>query len=318
MRIVVTGANGFVGQHLVTELEKRGIRPVRWVFGAADGLSTGAGSTRQLDLRDVSQVGEALRADAPERVVHLAARADVGASFSALEPVWRLNVLATMGLAAALREYNSAAGLVFASSGDSYGATFVDHQPVQEEHPLRPLNPYSASKAAAEVGLEQLRTSGGLALRIIRSFNCAGPGQASGFVVSDFARQVAEIKTGQGEAKISVGNLEAKRDFLDVRDAARGYADVAMLPAETFSGPPVNLCSGKSRSIQSVLDGLLALADQPIAIEVDPERLRPSDIPVAQGSYSRLHSLCGWQPERPFDQTLRDALADWLARSSAG
>ncbi len=315
MRIVVTGANGFVGRHLVEVLQSRGADVWRWVYGGDTAQLDG--NTRQVDLRDAESVRQALALDRPERVVHLAARADVGASFATMEATWRINVLATMLLAGAMTESKQVPGMVFAASGDAYGETFNQHQPVSEEHPLKPLNPYSASKAAAEIGLEQLRVTDKMPVRVVRSFNCAGPGQAQGFVVSDFARQVARIVSGSQEPVIRVGNLSAKRDFLDVRDAAEAYADIAMLDESSFSGPPLNLCSGTSRSIRSVLDGLLSLSGCDIQVETDQARLRPSDIPLASGDNHRLRSLCGWAPKRPFEQTLRDALHDWRERSQA-
>lgn len=312
MSIVVTGADGFVGRHLAETLHRQGTAFVAWTLHGAS--VAGARSQRSVDLTDVAAIGAALEEDQPTRLVHLAALSDVGASVTSASRVWAVNTLATVNLAAQMGRVVPQCGLVFASSGDAYGATFNQHRPVDESHPLQPLNPYAASKAAAELALEQYQRSAGLPLLRVRSFNCAGPGQRTGFVVSDFAAQIAAAEAGQHPAVLKVGNLNASRDFIDVRDAAEAYAMLLKLPLDAFSGQALNLCSGDSRTVRSILDRMLALAGVPINVETDAARLRPSDVPIALGSPRAMTDLTGWTERRGFDQTLADTLDDWRQR----
>jgi len=199
--------------------------------------------------------------------------------------------------------------IVIACSSEEYGLIFKNELPVKETNPLRPLSPYAVSKIAQEKLALQYHYSYGLKTVLTRFFNTEGPRRGQEFVTSNFAKQIAEIEKGKREPIIYVGNLETKRDFNDVRDMVRAY----WLASEKCKfGEPYNVCSGKARSIRSVLNLLLGLSKvKNIKVKQDPERLRPSDVPILQGDSSKFRKQTGWKPKIPFEKTMEDLLNYW-------
>jgi GDP-4-dehydro-6-deoxy-D-mannose reductase len=290
----VTGGGGFAGPHLLALLPE----------AEAPGRS-------QLDLLDVDAVAAFMRSVRPEAVFHLAARASVGRSWEEPAETLRANLEMTLNVLEAVRREAPEAAVLLAGSGEIYGAP--ERLPVTEEAPLRPQNPYAVSKAACDLLGGQYADAHGLRVVRTRSFNHAGPGQSEEYVVGTLTRQVAEAElAGRGEVVLRVGNLDAARDFTDVRDVVRAYAALVGLPAGAY-----NVCSGRSVSVKELVDLLGRVARIEVRAEVDPERVRVHEVPEIRGSASRLETATRWRPEIPLERTLADALADWRERLAA-
>jgi GDP-4-dehydro-6-deoxy-D-mannose reductase len=290
----VTGAGGFAGPHLLALLPE-----------------AEAPDRSQLDLLDAAAVAAFMRSVQPEAIFHLAAQASVGRSWEEPAETLRANLEMTLNVLEAVRREAPEAPILLAGSGEIYGAP--ERLPVTEEAPLRPQNPYAVSKAASDLLGGQYADAHGLRVVRTRSFNHAGPGQSEEYVVGTLTRQVAEAElAGWEEVVLRVGNLEAARDFTDVRDVVRAYVALVGLPAG-----PYNVCSGRSVSVQELVDLLGRVASVEVRAEVDPERVRAHEVPEIRGSASRLESATGWRPEIPLVQTLADALAAWRERLAA-
>ena len=289
MRVFVTGATGFVGRHLVATLLARG----HAVAGSGH-LAAGAADDRAgwpdevelhlLDLGERAALARAIGDFAPDRVIHLAGLAHVGASWKEMAEYFRVNVLGTE----AVLEAAGAASVVLASSAEVYGAVPEDEQPIAEDRPVAPASPYALTKAAAE---RLVVRAGGV---VARPFNMIGPGQSATFALAAFARQLANIAAGRQEPVLAVGNLDARRDFLHVDD---GAAALALLAERGEAGAAYNIASGEARSIREALDELIAESGLAVEIGLDERFLRPADIPLLRGSAARLRGL-GWRPER--------------------
>jgi GDP-4-dehydro-6-deoxy-D-mannose reductase len=311
VRVLVTGASGFVGRHLCAALPAAGHETVA-VGGPRD-----AAPYLVLDLADTAGIREILEQTRPEAIIHLAGQAFVPVSLR--EPLATLDVNAggTARLLEGVRALRDAGGgpvrTLIVSSAEVYGIHRPERMPLDESTPLRPANPYAASKAAAEaIGLAWGR-SYELDVVVARPFNHIGPGQDRRFAFASFAHQLAAIAAG-GPALLQVGNLTAERDFLDVRDVAEAY--IALL-AYGKVGEVYNICSGRSVRIQEVLRQLITIARVPVEVREDPERMRPSDLPVLVGYASKLRAATGWEPRFTLAQTLRDVYADARARLAA-
>ena len=297
MRVLVTGADGFAGRHLMARL--------------ADGFEPVAS---RADLTDRDALDAEIAAVRPDGCVHLAAIAAVPEAARDPDAAWRVNLHGTLDLGRAIMRHAPGCRLVFASSADVYGASFLSGLPLDETAVLAPANAYAATKAAADLALGAMARDGLRVVRV-RAFNHTGPGQADAFVVPAFARQAARIAQGLQEPGMRVGDLSARRDFLDVRDVCRAYA--ACLLADWEPGAIVNVASGIQRRVGDVLDALLAMAGVQARLETDPARLRASDIPIAVGDSGLAARLLDWRPAIAWDTTLRDVLDDWTARARA-
>jgi GDP-4-dehydro-6-deoxy-D-mannose reductase len=300
-RILVTGAAGFVGTHLLPVLAR--MMPEATVTGD------------RFELRDRIALRAAVRAARPDACVHLAAVSAVPAAQSDPGTAWAVNLQGTLDLAAALQDEAPGCTLLFASTADAYGRSFQRGVPLDESAALAPMNTYAATKAAADLALGAMAAQG---LRVIRMrpFNHTGPGQSGAFVVAAFARQVARIAAGRQPPVLQVGALDSQRDFLDVRDVCAAYA-LCLARDETIpSGAILNIASGIPRRVGDVLESLVALAGVTARIEVDPTRLRPSEIPVASGNADAARALLDWAPRIAWETTLADVLEDWRGRVS--
>jgi GDP-4-dehydro-6-deoxy-D-mannose reductase len=309
VRVLVTGAEGFVGGHLLRTLARDGDHDVvagSWSGALPDGDA--AGSARdveivRIDITSDESVHAIVREHRPEWVFHLAAQSSVGRSFDDPAGTWEVNATGTLRLAEALRTAGGARLLVI-SSAEVYGTVPPEAQPITEEAPLRPATPYGASKGAAELAALQAAAEGGVEVVVARSFNHAGPGQDERFVFPSMARQLVRIRRGAAEPTLWVGNLSVRRDFLDVRDVVGAYL---LLMKEAPSGGIYNVCSGEARSLQDMVQRLIELSGTRAKLEVDPARFRPVDIPVLFGDPAKLKRL-GWEPEIGLERTLRDLL----------
>jgi GDP-4-dehydro-6-deoxy-D-mannose reductase len=313
-RILVTGASGFVGRALTPALVA--------AFPQATIRATGATlpilgldpcvETVAAPLEDEAGLRAALH-PAPDLIIHLAARASVAASAHAAYDTMAVNLGGTMRLAEAVRQHAPGAAFIFASTAEVYGATFLNG-PARESDPAQPRSPYARSKAACELALTDM-LGDQHAVTILRLFNHTGPGQDERFVVPGFAAQIARAERGAGPAEIQVGNLSAARDFLDIRDVVAAYILVAQETGQARPGMETfNVCSGGATPVQQVLDGLVSQARIPLRITEDPSRLRPSDIPLAQGDPSRFNERFDWRRRYTLPDTLTTVLHYWRAQ----
>jgi GDP-4-dehydro-6-deoxy-D-mannose reductase len=301
--VLVTGADGFVGAHLVTVLRGRGDQ--------VDACS-GPGGPRELDVTARSAVDDRIRETRPEAVIHLAGVSSVARSHENPATTVAVNVLGAATLLEAVRRHVPKARVLLVGSGEVYGAV-PKGEPAGESHPVRPLSPYAASKLAAEVLGRQMFDSYGLQIILARPFNHLGRGQASGFVVPSLAQQLLSVAAGHIAPVISVGDLSPVRDFSHVLDVIDGYL---LLLAAGTPGETYNLCSGVGRSIRDLLDELQRILGTEAEVRVDPERLRPVEIPWLVGDPGRAEAL-GWRRRRGVQAALVE-LIDSLrgARSS--
>ena len=302
-RILVTGAGGFVGRHLPPALAER--------LPGAEAIPARA------DLADPAAVEAEVRRVRPDGCVHLAAVSAVGAAREDPNRAWRVNLGGTLALARAILAHAPACLLVFASSADSYGGSFRAGCALDEGAPLAPLNAYAATKAAADLALGALVPEVLRCVRV-RAFNHTGPGQAPAFAVPAFARQAARIAAGLQPPVLQVGNLDPRRDFLDVRDVCAAYALCLARGDALPPGAILNIASGEPRRIGDVLDAVLREAGIEARVEASADRLRPSDVPVARGDAGLARRLLGWTPMIPWAETLRSVVADWRERVAAG
>jgi GDP-4-dehydro-6-deoxy-D-mannose reductase len=239
-------------------------------------------------------------------VFHLAAVTFVPEAMRDPSQVERVNVAGTKHLLTHAAAANESVRFMNVGSSDAYGVP--QFTPITEEHPFEPINPYGTSKAAADEYCGSIYQSDGVDVVRLRPFNHSGPGQSDRFVLSSFARQIAEIESGKREPMLRVGDLSPKRDFLHVSDVIRAYVLAA---DKGNSGAAYNICSGKARRIQDALDVMSEHSRTPFEVTVDPERLRPVDVPTIEGSHARLTTDTGWTPEISFETLITDLLDYW-------
>ncbi|GIM95413.1 GDP-mannose 4,6-dehydratase [Paractinoplanes toevensis] len=305
MTALVTGATGFAGAHLMAALRQAGEAEAYGtsLSGSADG------HIRQTDLTDYDAVVALLDELRPETIFHLAAFASPALSFK--EPV----VAVTSTLAMQINLFQACLALrikpriVVVSSGQIYGMTDAARLPLDESTPLDLPSPYAVAKVGQE-NLVSMYAKLGVESVIARPFNHIGPGQQPGYLVADLTKQIAELERDGGEV-LRVGNLSSKRDFTDVRDVVRAYI---LLAAKGTVGEVYNVCTGRSRSGQEILDLLLTASEARIRTEPDPARMRPADVPDLRGDATKIRLDTGWVPEIPIEQTLSDTLAYWRAQ----
>ena len=307
-RILVTGAAGFVGRHLLPVL--------RASFPAAEIVPTAAEAAmpgfRRVDITDADAVAALVRAVRPDACIHLAGVTAIPAAGADPDLAWRVNLHGALALARALLAEAPGCRLLHVSSAEVYGGSFRSGAALDETALLAPANTYAATKAAADLAVGAL-VGDGLAVVRLRPFNHTGPGQSPSFVVAAFGRQIARIEAGLQPPRLRVGGLEPRRDFLDVRDVCAAYAACLRAPS-LEPGLVLNIGSGEARRIGDVLDALCRLAGIDAAIETGAALLRPSDILAAAGSAERARALLGWEPAIPWEATLGSVLDDWRER----
>lgn len=313
--VLVTGGTGFVGRWLTNALHRHLLSSAEITVTRHATSGSSAQDVVACDLRDADAVRAAITRCRPDLVVHLAAQASVGQSLASAAQTWAVNVAGTLNLAQAVAEFAPGATLLFASSVDVYGAAF-NRGVVVEDSLLAPLSAYGRTKRAAEDLLADVLSPDNR-LIVARPTNHSGPGQDDRFVLPSFADQIATIEAGRTPPVIHVGALEAKRDFLDVRDVVDAY--LHLLQAEPSSLREVyNIASGRSVAIRHLLDLLLANARVDVTVTPDPARMRPSEVPVADIDATRLRDTTGWRPTRDLETMVRDVLEDRRARHRNG
>jgi GDP-4-dehydro-6-deoxy-D-mannose reductase len=315
VRLLVTGAGGFVGGHLVElacrEASGMSVHGVVQPHGSLGWTSSRGARLHEADLDDPAAAAAVVEEVRPDGIVHLAGQSSVHQSWLDPGGTLRTNVLAVVHLLDAARRAALRPAVLVVGSAEEYGPVRLAELPIREEAALRPASPYAVSKVAQGALALLYGPAGGMRVVLTRTFHHTGPGRGEAFAESSFARQIAEIESGLRPAVIEVGNLEAVRDFSDVRDVVRAYL---MLLEKGEPGQAYNVCSGRGLSIREVLDLLLASSSARVEVRVDRERLRPADVPAQVGDPSRLRAATGWQPRFPLAETLRDLLADWRAR----
>lgn len=312
-RSFITGETGFAGYHLLTHLIQCGHRV--WGYSRGDsGVSLSDHSQKYThingDLLDGDHLTAVLKEVRPHHIYHLAGQAYPGRSWQIPAETIAVNTSGTANVLSAAIELDNPR-VVVVTSGDVYSDVTADQLPLTEMTHAIPRHPYGISKLAAGQLVRVFAERFGLNVVEARPFNHSGPNQSLGFVLPDFASQVADIILGNKPAVMKAGNLSAERDFTDVRDVVRAYR---LLAEGGRAGETYLISSGQARPIQSILDTLLALSDTEIKIEIDPERLRPADIPVLYGSYDKIEAAVGWRPEIAFETTVQDVLNDWLEK----
>ena len=321
MRVLVTGITGFAGSHLADYalahhpgVEVHGTRRWRSKEDAADHL-VGRVMFHECDMTDAHNVYQVVEKVKPDRIFHLAAQSYIPASWDSPAETFHTNVVGQCNLLESIKHLRPSGYdpiVLIAGSSEEYGKVAEDQLPITESTPLLPLSPYAVSKVAQDyMGYQYWQSYHIRAIRM-RAFNHEGPRRGEVFVISNFCKQIAEIEKEVRRPVIQVGNLEAVRDFTDVRDTVRAYwlATEACEPGEVY-----NVASGQGHRIRDVLTALLGIAKRAdIRVEQDPQRMRPSDVPVLVGDSTKFRRLTGWKPVIPFAQTIQDCLEYWRSR----
>ena len=310
--VLVTGASGFVGAHLLRLLaQEPGLDLVGWtrdVIPPGDGVRWTV-----IEMADAHAVTREIARVRPDVVFHLAGAAHVGQSFATVADTLATNVIGTARLFDALRAADLRPRVLVTGSSTVYRTADT---PLDEgASPIGPSSPYGFSKLAQERLSVRAWREDGLPVVVTRSFNHVGPGQAPGYFAPSFAKQIAEIEAGLRPPVMMVGNLGVRRDLTDVRDTVRAYR---LLADHGTPGEVYNVCTGRAHGIGEILHALLSATSTPIDVQVDPALLRPSDTPVVVGAYAKLHAATGWTPQFDMPATLADVLDDWRARVRAG
>jgi len=317
VKVLITGVAGFVGNHMAEFLraERAGVE----LFGIVkpqgtpeDALPPGV-AVIEADLDDASAVDAALDLVHPDRIVHLAAQSSPQASWSDPAGTFRTNVLGLLNVLEAVRKRALSPRILVVGSAEEYGMVDARDLPVDEETALRPATPYAVSKVAQGYLALQYALAFHMGIVRTRTFHHTGPGRGEAFAESSFARQIAEIESGR-PAVLAVGNLEVVRDFSDVRDVVRAYW--ALLDGGD-AGAVYNVCSGKGTRIRDLLHMLIEAAGIDVEVRVDPDLVRPADVPAMIGDPTRLRDATGWAPRIPLRQTLGDLLQYWRERTVA-
>lgn len=319
MKALITGASGFVGRHLADYLSSTGEYELHGTtFNDPARDETWAqqfASLQTLDIRNIAAVRDLIEPLTPNVIFHLAAQTHVPTSYNDPWATHETNIRGTLNILEAVRLGKfEQTRIIVVTSAHVYGLVQPDALPIRETHPFNPSDPYGVSKVAQDALALQYFNAYRLNVIRARPFNHTGPGQTTQFVLPDFATQIAKIEAGQKEPALNVGNLEAERDFCDVRDVVRAYHLIA---TKGKAGAVYNICSGQAYRLKSLVEEMIALSGQPIEIQIDQSRFRPLDAPIMYGDASKLQQDTGWQPEIPMEQTLRDVLEDCRSRLSS-
>jgi GDP-4-dehydro-6-deoxy-D-mannose reductase len=316
MRALITGITGFAGSHLAEYLLEKDFEvfgSVRWrskmenIEHIKDRLKL-----IEMDVRDSYSVERALKESEPDFIFHLAAQSFVHASWHAPQETLTTNIVGTVNLLEAARRFGGNARIQLAGSSEEYGLVYPEETPIKETNPLRPLSPYGVSKVAEDrLGFQYFK-SYGLPVIVTRAFNHEGPRRGDVFVTSTFSKQIAEIEKGLKKPVLHVGNLEAKRDFTDVRDMVKAYH---LALEKCRAGEVYNICGGKAIPMSEIIEMLTEMTSvKNITISQDPARMRPSDVPILEGDCSKFKKETGWEPVIPFRKTMEDLLNYWRSR----
>jgi len=310
-RILVTGGHGFVGRGLIPALTQA--FPDAALYSTSRSQKEAVGQARNIacDLTDRESVLRVVAEVQPSCIINLAAISHIPTAIAAPELTWQTNLQGTLNLLDALVAEEIDCTFLQVGSGDCYGHAFVSGQALPETTAFEPLNPYAASKAAADIAAYSYTRHQHIKVIRVRPFNHTAAGQSSEFVVSAFAEQIASIEAGLQPATVKVGNLEAQRCFLHLDDVICAYIELLRRRDDIASGEAFNIVAASAVPMSEVLEGLIAQSSRDISVEVDPERVRPVDIPVALATADKLIQLTAWRPTRDLHYILSDVLSYW-------
>lgn len=311
MRALVIGVSGFVGEYLCKYLIDKGYEVYATTHSKSGDTNTTSNNIKfyKLDIMNSYACESVIKDVMPHYIFHLAAISSVALSWRDPAKTMEVNILGAMNVLDAVRKISRDSKILIVGSSEEYGKIHPEDIPVKETQKLVPENPYGISKVAQEMIAQLYYKAYNLKIYLVRAFNHIGPGQQLGFVVPDFAKQIAEIELGMKEPVIYVGNLEAKRDFTDVRDVVRAYE---MIVNKGRSGEVYNVGSGKSREIKEILNNLIRFCSKEIKVVQDLSKMRPSDVPIVEASIDKIKAEVGWSPQIPFEQTLYDTYQYWI------
>lgn len=306
---LVIGAAGFVGNYLIEEMVKSGIEAYATKL-PHEKLDNPKAKVFDLDIMDKDAIVSLLFEVRPDYIFHLAAQSSVGLAWKNPGLTIDVNIKGGVNVMDAIRELFYKPRVLLIGSGEEYGHIQPGETPICEGNHLRPGNIYAATKVCQNMIGSIYSKAYDMELMMVRAFNHIGPGQAPMFVVSDFCKQVAEIEKGLREPVMRVGNLAAKRDFTDVRDVVKAYV---LLVQAGKAGETYNVGSGNAQAIQEILDLIVSMSQVDIQVEVDPNKLRPVDVPIIEADITKINSLTGWKPEILLEQTIKETLNYWRA-----
>jgi len=303
MKALITGSKGFIGSHLVAELESNGYEVIKCDLVEADGIVA-------MNIMDQEMIQNVLEKYQPDVLINMAGQANVGLSWKKPQFTVELNTIGLVNILEAVKAVNPKIRVIAVGSSDEYGSLRDVGANVTEDTPVRPITPYAISKQAQELFAQLYVNSYGMDICMIRLFNLGGAGQMKGYMIADFASGVADVEEGRSEC-MSVGNLSSARDFTHVKDACKA---VRLIAEKGHKGEVYNICSGITHTAQEVLDKLIEMSEVEVRVVQDPARMRPSDTPVVCGNHDKLTKHTGWKPALSLDQMLSDALNYWRGR----
>ena len=308
MKALVIGGGGFVGPYLVRHLTDDCGYEVTVTKTEKEQLVMDNAVVKNLDILDIGQIVELLKAEQPDYIFHLAAQSSVAYSWKNPTLTIDVNIKGCVNLLDAVRQLDKKPRVLLIGSGEEYGHIKEGECPIVEDNTVRPGNIYAATKACQNMLGKIYSDAYGLDIMMVRAFNHIGPNQTPMFVVADFCKQDADIEKGRQEPVIYVGNLSAKRDFTDVRDVVKAYA---LLVEHGRRGETYNVGTGHAIAISQILDEIVAMSDTAIEVKVDENKLRPVDVPIIEPDIDKIKSEVGWQPVISLEQTLKETLEHW-------
>lgn len=309
-KYLITGANGFCGRHLADVL----VGGSNSVHGISRSIPDALVAQHpdvtydQCNLIDHTSIYNMLKKIEPDCIFHLAAESSVASSWKSPINIMNNNVLSQINIFEAVRELELSTRIIVACSSEEYGLIDESNLPINENCCFNPLSTYAVSKVSQDMLAYQYFKSYDMDIVRVRSFNLTGPGRPPTYALSSFAHQIAEIEKGKSKNVISVGNLDVKRDYTDVRDAVNGYKELAL---KAKPGTVYNLCSGKAYNLRELLNILISFSTADANIEKDISKFRPSDLPIMFGDNTKIITEIGWTPKIDIQTTLRDLLDYW-------
>ncbi len=307
-KALIIGAAGFVGNYLIDHIQKNCVWSIAVTKMKHESISRKGVEVRDLDILNYNEVKDLMQEVRPDFIFHLAAQSSVALSWKNPGLTVDVNIKGTLNVLDCLRELDYNPRILLIGSGEEYGRVKEQEVPVTENNVLRPGNIYAVTKACQNMIGSIYAQAYGLSVIMVRAFNHIGPNQTPTFVVADFCKQIAEIEAGMREPVVRVGNLSACRDFTDVRDVVRAYVQ---LIEKGTPGELYNVGSGHAVEIREILDKIVGLSDTEVSVELDPEKVRPVDVPVIEAAAEKLTDCTGWTPEIPLETTLKETLDYW-------
>ena len=308
IKALIIGGAGFVGDYLINHL----VDDIKWDISVTkmsmETLNNDKAKIYDLDILDKVQISEVLEKVRPDYIFHLAAQSSVALSWKNPGLTIDVNIKGSVNVMDAIRVLDYKPRMLFIGSGEEYGHIKPEESPITEDNIVRPGNIYAATKVCQNMIGKIYSDAYDMDIMMVRAFNHIGPNQAPMFVVADFCKQVVEIERGEKEPIIYTGNLNAKRDFTDVRDVVRAYG---LLIQKGKKGETYNIGSGNAIAIQEILDRILKLSKVEIRNEVDADKIRPVDVPIIEANIAKVNESTGWMPKISLDTTLLETLEYW-------